>query len=102
MIVLPAVTCVALCFVWVGVEDFVVVLSYNVCHVLVTAVAHLHIVFVKNLVEFILFREVLLYEIEELLSDVSLDAFIKRWVIPDYLSFSVSILSVSGHAWVAI
>ena len=77
-------------------------LSYNVCHVLVTAVAHLHIVFVKNLVEFILFREVLLYEIEELLSDVSLDAFIKRWVIPDYLSFSVSILSVSGHAWVAI
>ena len=83
MIFLPAVTCVALCFVRVDFEDFVVVLSYNVYHVLVTAVAHLHIAFVKNLVEFILFREVLLYEIEELLSNVSLDAFIKRWVIPD-------------------
>ena len=82
LIFLPAVTCVALCFIRVGVEDFVVVLSYNVCHVLVSAVAHLHIVFVKNLVEFILFREVLLYQIEELLSDVSLDAFIKRWFIP--------------------
>ena len=80
----------------------VVVLSYDTGHVLVAAVAHLHIVFVENLVKFILFWEVLLYEIEELLSKISLNAFIKWWVIPDYLPFSIPALLVSGHAWAAV
>ena len=77
-------------------------LSYDTGHVLVAAVDHLHIVFVENMVKFILFWEVLLYEIEELLSKISLNAFIKWWVIPDYLPFSIPALLVSGHAWAAV
>ena len=100
MFFLPAVTCVVLCVIRVGVEDFVVVLDTG--HVLVAAVAHLHIVFVENLMKFILFREVLLYEVEKLLSNNILNAFIKRWVIQDYLPFSISALFVSGRAWAAI
>ena len=100
MFFLPAVTCVVLCVIRVGVEDFVVVLDTG--HVLVAAVAHLHIVFVGNLMKLIFFRKVLLYEVEKLLSNNILNAFIKRWVIQDYLPFSISALFVSGRAWAAI
>ena len=80
----------------------VVVLSYDTGHVLVAAVAHLHIVFVGNLMKLIFFRKVLLYEVEKLLSNISLNAFIKLWVIQDYLPFSISALFVSGRAWAAV
>ena len=102
MFILPAVTCVVLCVVQVGVEDFVVAIVLDTGHVLVAAVAHLHIVFVGNLMKLIFFRKVLLYEVEKLLSNISLNAFIKLWVIQDYLPFSISALFVSGRAWAAV
>ena len=83
-------------------EDFVVVIFYDTGHLLVAVVAHLHIVFVENLMKFILFPEVFLYKVEELLSNISLNAFIKRWFIQDYLPFSISALFVSGRAWAAV
>ena len=55
-------------------EDFVVVIFYDTGHLLVAVVAHLHIVFVENLMKFILFPEVFLYKVEELLSNISLNA----------------------------
>ena len=102
MFFLPAVTCVVLCVVRVVVEDFVVVISYDTGHLLVAVVAHLHIVFVENLMKFILFPEVFLYKVEELLSNISLNAFIERWYIQGYLPCSISALLVSGRAWAAV
>ena len=83
-------------------EDFVVVIFYDTGHLLVAVVAHLHIVFVENLMKFILFPEVFLYKVEELLSNISLNAFIERWYIQGYLPCSISALLVSGRAWAAV
>ena len=65
--------------------------GYLACDVRQAAVAQLHVVFIADLVQSMVGREVLFKQAKELFADVGLWAFAIRRVEPDDVSFSGSI-----------
>ena len=62
-------------------------------HIIPTAVAYFHVVLVEDLMEFVILREVYVYELLESSADVSLYILAVWWVVPDYVALSVSSFS---------
>ena len=78
----PTVTSVfdSLCF-WF--QDFCIVLFYYSTHVDHAAVTNFERVTIEDFVECVVLREMLVYEMDELFTDVALDRLAERGIEPD-------------------
>ena len=74
----------------IGVDDFLIVLTYNCFHVVHTAVAYFDVIFVKDFMKFVILGEVFVDELEEGFADVSLYVLAVWWVVPADVSLSTS------------
>ena len=66
-------------------------------HIRHTAVAHLHVVFIENLVELVVSWKMFFNKVEKKFSDVCGNVFIKWRIKPYYLPFAIA--SISSLRW---
>ena len=90
---LLAVACFVGCRVGGGcgvVDDFLIMFANDGSHVVCAAVTNFDVIFVEELMEFMVFVEVLVDELEKGFADVGFYVFTVGRVVPDDVSLSVS------------
>ena len=71
-------------------DDIGVVRFDNLCHISHTAIADFDVVSVEYLVELVFFSEMLVNQLEEMLSNFGFYIFTEWWVEPNYISGALS------------
>ena len=91
-------------FLFVALQYLGVVFLYVIYHIGGAAVAYFYSAQVKDLMESMMFGQVLLYKAEEDFANSSFDALIKRWIEPDdffrWLLWLVSCSFLYARSWV--